>query len=72
MKFFDLRGEFARRLEDEGAGHSGSGAALFEHGQHGQHEGGGLASAGLRNAENVTARKDVGEWLVPGWGSGWG
>ena len=53
--FLDLGGEFARRLEDQRARHSGAGAALFEPAEHGQDEGGGLAGAGLRDAENVTA-----------------
>jgi hypothetical protein len=52
----DLRGEFARRLEDQRARHAGAGAALFEQRQHRQHEGGGLAGAGLGDAEDVLVR----------------
>ena len=51
----DLRGEFARRLEDQRARHARPGAALFEQRQHRQHEGGGLAGAGLGDAEDVAA-----------------
>ena len=61
--FLDLRGEFARRLEDERARHAGAGAALFQHGEHRQHEGGGLAGAGLRDAEHVAPREHVGDGL---------
>ena len=45
-----LRGELARRLEDERARHARAGAALLEQRQHRQHEGGRLAGAGLRQA----------------------
>ena len=55
----DLRGEFARRLEDEGARHARPGAALLEQRQHRQDEGGGLAGAGLGDAEHVAALQDV-------------
>ena len=57
--FLDLRGEFARRLEDQRARHAGAGAALFEPGDHRQHEGGGLAGAGLGDAEHVLALQGV-------------
>src|SRR5215468_3618786 len=53
--FLNLRGELARRLEDEGARHSGARAAMLEPGEHRQREGGGLAGAGLRDAEHVAA-----------------
>ena len=61
--FLHLRGEFARRFEDERAGHARAGAALFQHRDHRQHEGCGLAGAGLRDAEHVTARENVGNGL---------
>ncbi len=57
--FLDLRGEFARRLKDEGARHAGAGAALLEHRDHRQGESGCLAGAGLGNAENVAAGENV-------------
>ena len=60
----DLRGEFARRLENERARHARAGAALFQHGEHRQHEGGGLAGAGLRDAEHVAARENVRDGLL--------
>jgi hypothetical protein len=59
----DLGGELAGRLEDEGARHAGAGAALFQHGDHRQGEGGGLAGAGLGDAEDVAAGQDVGDGL---------
>ena len=68
--FLDLRGEFARRLEDERARHARAGAAGFQHGEHRQREGGGLAGAGLRNAEHVAAREDVGDRLFLDGGGG--
>jgi len=45
---------------------------FFQHGQHGQDEGSGLAGAGLGDAENVPARQDVGDrlFLNGGWGVG--
>ena len=59
----DLRGEFARRLEDQRARHARPGAALFEQGQHGQDEGGGLAGAGLGDADDIAARQRMGDRL---------
>ncbi len=50
-----LGGEFARRLQNERARHAGACPALFEHGQHRQHEGGRLARAGLSQAQHVAA-----------------
>jgi hypothetical protein len=47
------------RLEDERARHTRAGAALLEHRQHRQHEGGGLAGAGLRDAEDVAPLQHV-------------
>ena len=68
--FLDLRGEFARRLEDQRARHARAGAALLQHGEHRQHEGGGLAGAGLRDAEHVAAREHVGDGLFLDRGGG--
>ena len=59
----DLGGELARRLENEGSGHSGAGAAALQHGQHRQGEGGGLAGARLGDAEHVAALQGVGNGL---------
>ena len=71
MKFScDLRREFARRLKDERARHARPGAALLQQREHRQHEGGGLARACLRDAEHVTARKDVGNGLLLNGGRG--
>ena len=53
--FLDLRGEFARRLQDQRARHARAGAPLLEQRQHGQDESGGLAGAGLGDAENVAS-----------------
>ena len=68
--FLDLGGELAGRLDDQGARHSGPGAALFEHGEHRQDEGSGLAGAGLGDAEHVTSREDVGDRLFLNGGRG--
>ncbi len=62
--------EFAGRFEDQGAGHSGPGAALFQHGEHGQDEGSGLAGAGLGDAKNVAAGQNVGDRLFLDGGGG--
>ena len=58
-----LRGEFAGRLEDQGARHAGAGPAAFEQREHRQHERGGLARAGLRNADDVLLFKDMRDGL---------
>ena len=68
--FLDLGGEFSRRFQDQGAGHSGPGAALFQHGEHGQDEGSGLAGAGLGDAENVPAGQNMGNRLFLNGGRG--
>jgi hypothetical protein len=47
---FDLRGEFARRFQDEGARHARACPALLQHRQHRQHECRRLAGASLRDA----------------------
>lgn len=54
---FDLRGELARRLEDQRARHTGAGPAFFEAGEHRQHEGGRFAGAGLGDAQNILAEQ---------------
>ena len=59
--FLDLRGELARRLEDQRARHARPGAALFEPRDHRQHEGGGLAGAGLGDAQHVLALQGMGD-----------
>ena len=61
--FLHLRCEFARRFEDQRARHPRPCAAFLEHGQHRQHEGRGLAGAGLGDAKHVTPREDVGDRL---------
>ena len=68
--FLDLRGEFARRLEDQRARHARAGAALLQHREHRQREGGGLAGAGLRDAEHVAAREHVRDRLFLDGGGG--
>ena len=65
-----LRREFAGRFEDQGARHACPGAALFEHGEHRQDEGRGLAGAGLGDAENVPAGQNVGDRLFLNGGRG--
>ena len=55
----DLGGELAGRGEDEAARHPGAGAALGELAEHRQHEGAGLAGAGLGDAEDVAAFERV-------------
>ena len=67
---FHLGREFAGRFEDQGAGHSCPGAALFQHGEHGQDEGSGLAGAGLGDAENVSPGENVGDRLFLDGGRG--
>ncbi len=62
--FLDLRGKLAGRLEDQGPRHACPRPALFEHGQHRQHEGCRLAGAGLRNAEHVAPIKHVRDGLI--------
>ena len=64
-----LGGEFARRREDQRARHARPGAARFEAGDHRQHEGGGLAGAGLGDAEHVAAGhgdRDGAAWMGVG------
>ena len=66
----DLRGELARRLEDQRARHARPRAAVLERGEHRQHEGGGLAGAGLGDAEHVAARQHVRDRLFLDRGGG--
>ena len=66
-RLLDLGGEFARRLQNERARHAGAGAAALEHRQHRQGEGGGLAGAGLGDAQNVAALQGVGNGLFLDW-----
>ena len=61
---FHLRGEFARRLQDERARHARAGAALLQHGQHRQHECRCLAGPGLRDTEHVAPGEHVGDSLI--------
>ena len=68
--FLDLGGELSRRLQDQGAGHSGAGAALFQHGEHRKDEGSGLAGAGLGDAEDVSAGQNMGDRLFLDGGGG--
>ena len=65
--FLDLSSEFARRLEDQRARHPGTGAALFQHRDHRQCERGGLASAGLRDAQHIAAGHDMRYGLFLDW-----
>ena len=68
--FLDLGREFAGRFQNKGAGHSGAGAALFQHGEHRKDEGSGLAGAGLGDAENVSAGQNMGNRLFLNGGRG--
>ena len=68
--FLDLRRELAGRLEDQRARHARPRAALLEHGEHRQHEGRGLAGAGLRDAEHVAPGEHVGDRLFLDRGGG--
>ena len=60
----DLGREFARRLEDQRARHAALAPGPFEHGEHRQRERGGLAGAGLRDAEHVAPREHVRDRLI--------
>ena len=51
----DLGGEFARRLEDQGARHARARTPLLQQGQHRQHEARRLARPGLGDAQDVAA-----------------
>ena len=58
-----LGGELAGGAEHEAARHAGAGAARCEMGDHRQNETGGLAGAGLGDAEHVTAFECVWDGL---------
>ena len=66
-RLFDLGGELARRLKNEGARHAGAGAAALQHRQHRQGERGGLAGAGLGDAQDIAALQRVGNGLFLDW-----
>ncbi len=59
----DLRRELARGLENQRARHARPRPAFFQDGEHGQHECGGLAGAGLRDAQDVAPRQHVRDGL---------
>ncbi len=59
----DLGGEFAGGSQDQRARHAGACAAGLQPGDHRQGEGGGLAGAGLGDAEDVTAADGDGDGL---------
>ena len=48
-----LRRQLARRLQNQAARHQRAGAAMGQYVDHRQHETGGLARAGLRDADNI-------------------
>ena len=54
----DLRGKLAGRLEDQRARHPRAAAAMGEDVDHRQDEAGGLAGAGLGDADDVAAHQD--------------
>ncbi len=58
-----LGGQLAGRAQDQRARHPRPGPALGQHGDHRQHETGGLAGAGLGDAEHVAAFQRVGDRL---------
>ncbi len=51
--FGDLRGQFARRLQNQRPRHQRAAPAMRQDVDHGQDETGGLARSGLRNADDV-------------------
>ncbi len=59
----DLGGELAGRLEDQRARHPCAGAPILQERQHRQGEGGGLAGAGLGDAEHVAAGEHMRDGL---------
>ena len=68
--FLHLGGEFAGRFQDQRARHARAGAAGFQHREHRQREGRGLAGAGLGDAEHVAAGKNVRDRLLLDGGGG--
>src|ERR1700722_6976576 len=65
---FYRRRELAGRLQNQRARHARPGPAGFQHGQHRQHEGRGLAGAGLGDAQHVAPGEHVGDGLILDWG----
>ncbi len=61
--FGDLGGQLARRLQDQRARHARFGAAAGQDLDHRQGEGGGLAGAGLGDADDVAAHQHLGDAL---------
>ncbi|CAH0314452.1 hypothetical protein ROS9278_05077 [Roseomonas sp. CECT 9278] len=59
----DLERQFARRLQDQAARHARLGARPGQDVQHRQHEGCGLAGAGLRAAQHVPVHQDIRDGL---------
>ena len=59
----DLRGELARRLQDQRARHAGPGPAAGQDVDHRQGEGGGLARACLGRTQHVASHEDMGNCL---------
>ena len=66
----DLGGEFARRLQDQRARHARLGPAARQQLDHRQGEGGGLAGAGLGDADHVAALQHMGDALRLNGGGG--
>ncbi len=56
-RFSDLRCEFARRLQNEGARHTGAGAAFFEHCQERENKRSGLTCPRLGYSDHVAPLK---------------
>ncbi len=56
-----LRGQFARRAEDQATGHAGPRPSARKAMDHREHEGRRLAGAGLRDACDVAAGEDMGD-----------
>ena len=59
--FSDLCGKFPRRAQDQRPGHPRPRPATAQQGNHRQHETGGLASAGLGNAQHVAPQQGGGD-----------
>ena len=59
----DLGGQFAGRRDDQRARHARLGAAVGQDVDHRQGEGGGLAGAGLGEAEDIAAHQNDGDGL---------
>ena len=58
-----LRGQFARRLQDQRARHACPRAPAFQARDHRKHERGGLAGSGLGDAEDILACDHMGDRL---------